>query len=155
MQPVSAITSKSVHQLTSKSMKPVDQGELSLLRKAEPNTMPIEVTRARKNQGAAFTLACNSSGLEDKEIYLQLDIDAGTFARMKKGTNTLPGDLLRSYCEVVGNTIYAEWLAYQVGGTVVMIQSEAERRIAKLEADLTAERERRRYAEDLMTRRMG
>jgi hypothetical protein len=103
-------------------------------------TMPIEIIRSKRTAGAAFTLACDASGLEDKEVAMPLKIDAGTFSKMKKGMATLNADLLRDFCQVVGNTIYAEWLAYQVGCTLVMIQTEAER-IA------TEERARREEAE--------
>lgn len=67
-------------------------------------------------------------------------IDAGTFSRLKSGTNTLDSDRIAEFCAVVGNMIYPEWLAYQVGCTLVMIQTEAERQI-------TIEREARERAE--------
>jgi len=82
----------------------------------------------QKSQGAAFTLACSSSGLEDKEIYLAMKIDAGTFSRMKAGTNTLANDRMAEFCDLVGNTVYPEWIAYQLGRTLVVIKTEAERR---------------------------
>lgn len=106
-----------------------------LARRAEPNEVPIEMLRRQKSAGAAFTLACTSSGLEDKEIYGSLGLDAGYFSRIKKGEATLQGDLIRPFCSVVSNRIYPEWLAYQVGCTLVQIQSEAERR-----AELAEER---------------
>ncbi|KGC50936.1 hypothetical protein DP49_1956 [Burkholderia pseudomallei] len=102
--------------------------------------MPIEMIRSKRTAGAAFTLACDASGLEDKEIAMALNIDAGTFSKMKKGMATLNGDALREFCKVVGNRIYSEWLAYQVGCTLVMIQTEAERIAAE-------ERARREEAE--------
>jgi hypothetical protein len=153
MASVSSLLTKSVHQLTSKEL--ANQAELALLRRAEPNAMPVEVIRSKRTQGAAFTLACDSSGLDDKEIYLQLGIDAGTFSRIKKGTNTLSNDLLRRFCDIVSNTVYAEWLAYQVGGTVVMIQSEAERQLAERDARIAKLEERLRIVEDLAVRRMN
>jgi hypothetical protein len=67
------------------------------------------------------------SGLEDKEIYLALGLDAGYFSRMKKGDATLADDKIAEFCRVVGNTIYPEWRAYQVGCTLMLIQTEAER----------------------------
>ena len=73
-------------------------------------------------------MACQSSGLEDKEIYLSIGVDAGTFSRIKKGEATIQADRLAEFCRVVGNTIYPEWLAYQVGCQLVLIKSEAERR---------------------------
>jgi hypothetical protein len=92
------------------------------------------MVRAQKSSGAAFTLACSVSGLEDKEIYLSLDIDAGYFSNIKKGKATLQADLLAKFCDAVGNTIYPEWLAYQVGCTLVVIKTEAERRAEAAEA---------------------
>lgn len=96
-------------------------------------TIPIELIRSKKTAGAAITLACDSSGLDDKEIYLALEIDAGYFSNIKKGKATLQSDLLKDFCKVVGNTVYPEWLAYQVGCTLVMIKTEAERRAEEAE----------------------
>lgn len=118
----------------------VEQGELSLTRCAEPNSVPVEMVHRQKTAGAAFTLACTSSGLEDKEIYLALGLDAGYFSRMKKGDATLQADQLAAFCQIVGNRVYAEWMAYQLGCTLVQIKSDAER-----ERDV--ERERRVEAE--------
>lgn len=109
------------------------QGELALLRPAQQTTVPIELVRAQKTSAAAFTLACSVSGLEDKEIYLALDIDAGYFSNIKKGKATLQADLIAQFCGVVCNTIYPEWQAYQVGCTLVMIKTEAERRAEEAE----------------------
>lgn len=105
-----------------------DQGELALARKPQGLSVPIEMIRAKKTAAAAFTLACDTSGLEDKEIYLALDIDAGYFSNIKKGKATLQSDLIAQFCVIVGNMVYPEWLAYQLGCTLVMVKSEAERR---------------------------
>jgi hypothetical protein len=105
----------------------VEQAELALTRRAEPNSMPIEVVRRQKNSAAAFCLAIQSSGLDDQEIYRCLSIDAGYFSRMKKGEATLQADLIEPFCTVVNNRIYPEWIAYRCGCTLVQIQSEAER----------------------------
>lgn len=120
----------------------VEQGELGLARKPDQVAVPVELIRSKKTKGGAFTLACDASGLEDKEIAGAMNppIDAGTFSRLKSGTNTLDSDRVAEFCAVVGNTIYPEWFAYQVGCTLVMIQTEAERQIA-------IEREAREKAE--------
>lgn len=126
------------------------QDELALSRAPNHVEVPKAMIRAKKNSGAAFSLACDSSGLDDKEIYLALGIDAGYFSNIKKGKATLQGDLVRDFCKVVGNTIYPEWLAYQVGCALVLIQSEAERRAeaAEKRAD-EAERKYRTVVEAL------
>lgn len=116
------------------------QVELALTRAANPVDVPVELIRAKRSAGAAFGLACDASGLDDKEIYMALELDAGTFSRMRKGTNTLAGDLVAKFCEVVGNKIYVEWMAYQLGCGLVMLKSEAERRAEMLDAQLREER---------------
>lgn len=110
-------------------MNALVQAELPLCRKPHQANVSIEMIRAQKSKGQALTLACAVSGLEDKEIAAAMNppLDAGTFSRLKSGTNTLDNDRVREFCEVVGNTIYAEWSAYQVGCTLVMIKTEAER----------------------------
>ncbi|WP_430434786.1 hypothetical protein [Methyloversatilis sp.] len=106
------------------------QAELLLARKPQQVVVPAEMIRAKKTKGAAFTLACDASGLDDKEIAGAMNppLDAGTFSRLKSGTNTLDADRVAEFCHVVGNTVYPEWQAYQVGCTLVMIKTEAERR---------------------------
>lgn len=105
------------------------QAELPLARPAQRSSIPIEMVRQQRTAAAAFSLACTVSGLEDKEIYLALQIDAGYFSNIKKGKATLQADLVAAFCRVVGNTVYLEWQAFQVGCTLVMIKTEAERQL--------------------------
>lgn len=117
-----------------------EQGELPLSRRAEPNEVPIDLTRRQKTAAAAFALSCQSSGLEDKEIYSGLGIDPGYFSRIKKGEATLQADLVHVFCDLVNNRIYPEWMAFRLGCTLVQIKSEAERRLEIAEQALAAER---------------
>jgi hypothetical protein len=127
------------------------QAELSLSRRAEPNDMPIEVVRRQRTAAAALALACQSSGLEDKEIYGALSLDAGYFSRIKKGEATLQADLMSAFCDVVGNRIYPEWLAYQLGCTLVQIKSEAERQLEAERAKAARLTEENRLMRQLLT----
>lgn len=110
----------------------------------------MEMVRAKKSAGAAFTLACDTSGLDDKEIYIPLGIDAGTFSRIKSGKNSLAPDLLKRFCDVVGNTVYPEWLVYQIGYGLVMLKSEAERRAELAEKRAEEAESRVRWLTDLL-----
>jgi len=105
-----------------------DQAELALARESDAVRVPIELIRVQKTAASAFTLACTASGLDDKEIYMALGIDAGYFSNIKKGKATLQADLVAEFCKLVKNTVYAEWQAFQLGCTLVMIKTEAERR---------------------------
>lgn len=142
--------------MASKELSRVDgQEELPLSRRAEPNTVPAEMIRRQKTAAAALTLACTSSGLEDKEIYGEVGIDAGYFTRIKKGEATLQADLLQTFCDTVGNRVYLEWLAYQVGCTLVEIKSEAERRADALAIDLAEQRKENRLLRELVQGRVA
>lgn len=112
------------------------QSELALARRAEPNTVPVEMIQRQKTAAGAFALACQSSGLEDKEVYASLGIDAGYFSRIKKGEATLQADLVPVFCDLVGNRIYPEWIAFRLGCTLVQIKSDAERRAETAERRL-------------------
>lgn len=124
--------------------------ELPLARPPRNVAVPIELVRAKKTSGAAFTLACDTSGLDDKEIYLALGIDPGYFSNIKKSKATLQGDLVGQFCRVVGNRIYLEWLAYQDGCTLVEIESETQRQLRLVHERLQKAEERARYAEQLL-----
>lgn len=104
------------------------QRELDLFRQPERNDAPLEMIRKQQSSGAAFTLACSSSGLADQSIYEFVGIDAGTFSKIKKGLATLQADDWPKFCYAVNNYIYPEWCAFQIGRTLVEIKTEAERR---------------------------
>ena len=55
---------------------------------------------------------------------------------------------------MVGNLIYPEWLAFQVGCTLVMIQTEAERRAAEAEARAMAAEAENRLMRQLLAGRV-
>lgn len=112
------------------------QLDVHVRRQPAKSTVSKEAIWAKRNSGAAFDLACSESNLDDKEIYTdpRLNIDAGTFSKIGSSTATLQGDKVAAFCEVVGNTVYVEWLAYQVGCTLTVLQSEAERRAIAAEA---------------------
>ena len=116
----------------------VEQAELALSREPSRAVVPIEMIRAQRSAAAAITLACTASGLADKEIYLSLEIDAGYFSNIKKGKATLQADLIPAFCKTVGNMVYPEWLAYQVGCTLVMVKTEAERRAEEMQRERDA-----------------
>lgn len=131
-------------------MRFADQHDLALSRRPDVATVHIETVRAQKSASAAFTLSCSVSGLEDKEIYLSLGIDAGYFSNIKKGKATLQADLIGKFCRVVGNTIYAEWIAYQLGCTLVVIRTEAERRAEEAEQRAKAAEEKARLLTEIL-----
>lgn len=119
---------------------PAPQAVLPLVRRAEANSEPVEKVRRCRSAAHAFSLACASSGLEDKEICGGLGVDAGYFSRMKTGKATLDAGHLALFCEIVGNRIYPEFLAYQVGCTLVEIETETQRQLRAAQEQLAEAR---------------
>lgn len=136
-------------------MSDLHQAELALARRALDSGVGMDLVRRQKSAASALSLACGASGLEDKEIYLSLGIDPGHFSRMKKGEAGFPPDKLNELCELVGNTIYVEWMAYQVGCTLVMVKSEAERRAEAAEAKATALEAQNKLMRELLAGRVA
>lgn len=121
--------------MKSRELTPLEaQRELELFRQPEPNDVPAELLRKQQCPGAAFTLAVTSCGLPDQQIADFVGIDAGTFSKMKRGLATLQADQLAKFCYAVNNRIWPEWMAYQLGCTLVEIKTAAERRAEAAEA---------------------
>jgi plasmid maintenance system antidote protein VapI len=114
--------------------------EVALARPARlsATSIDIDLVRRQKTAGAALAMAVHQSGLEAKEVSMPLGIDAGYFSNIMSGKASLKADLIEQFCTLVGNTIYPEWIAWQVGCTLVLTRSEAERRAkqAELQVDL-------------------
>ena len=127
----------------SKVLRVVDgQGELLLIRKPKPLPVPVEVIHAQPTFKAAVRLAANVSGLEEKEIYLPLKIDAGHWTRIMNGDGNFPDDKLEAFMDLVENDIPLEWLAYRRGKGLVMLEGEAERQLRIARDELAKEKEK-------------
>lgn len=129
------------------------QIELALARHPDQPGVPLELVWVQKTAAGAFALACQASGLEDKELYMPLEIDAGTWSRIKKGEANFPMGKLQVFCKLVGNRIYPEWIAYQVGCGLLTLKTEAERRAEAAEQALIHEREKVKLLQEVLAGR--
>lgn len=84
----------------------------------------------------ALTLCIRESGLEDKEVYLALGLDAAQFSRIIKGTMHFPPNLLLSLMDLCGNEIPLRWLALTRGYELRRLQSSLEEENEALRAAL-------------------
>lgn len=94
--------------------------------------VPVEKIRACRDSGEAFRLACIAAGLDDKEVYMPLGIDPGYFTNIKQGKATLKASLEPKFCQIVGNHIYPQWRAYQLGFELTPLNG-AKDRVSALE----------------------
>ena len=111
-----------------------DQRELRLSRRASPAHVADEVVRVQPSFMAAIGLCISSSGLEDTEIVLTLEIDAGHWTRIKRGDAHFPPNKLVPLMELCGNDIPLRWLAMRCGYELRPAQSALERRLEEAEA---------------------
>lgn len=142
--------------MRSRPMNAVDgQGALSLVRPREPVSIPDALVARQQCMLSAVVLCVQASGLEDKEVYLSLGIDAGHWSRIMKGDAHFPVNKLGDLMDLCGNEAPLIWLAQSRGKGLVLLKSEAERRIEELETKLAKTEERLQWATDLVTRRQA
>lgn len=96
--------------------------QLDLLVGRRPQPIPVDPLlmldsiRGRSTLLRAIHLAQEVSGLEDKDVYLALDIDPSHWTRIKNGKAALPLDeTFMKFMEVVGNEIPLVWIAEACG----------------------------------------
>lgn len=139
--------------MQSKNLNAVADPELPLVRKVEKSDVPLPLVVRQSSLAQAIALCVQVSGLEDKEVYLSLGIDAGHWTRIMKGDAHFPVNKLGDLMDLCGNEAPLVWLSNSRGYGLVLLKTEAERRIEELESQLAHERERRQWAEDMATGR--
>lgn len=110
-------------------------------RRPEHATISDAVVAAQPSFMAAINLMVSASGLEDKEVYMPLDIDPGHWTRMRRGEAHFPTNKIDAAMELCGNDIPLRWLAYRCGYELKPLMSDLERQ-------LHAEREENRRLKD-------
>lgn len=137
-------------QLESKKLKAIECLELPLARPPRAGELPLELVTKQPSMSRAIALCMQASGLDDKEVYLTLGIDAGHWSRIVKGDAHFPINKLGQLMDVCGNDAPLMWLANARGYGLVILQTEAERRAEAAEQALAVEREKVRLLTELM-----
>lgn len=117
------------------------QGDLPLVRAANPLAVPPETIMRRRDFLGAINLCIEASGLDDKEIYVELGIDPAQWSRIRKGDAHFPPNKLQTLMTVCGNEVPLIWLARSQGYELRQLETETQ----KL---LRAEQEKRAKAEE-------
>lgn len=112
--------------------------------------VPLELVLKQSTLSGAVALCVQLSGLDDKEIYLSLGIDAGHWTRIMKGDAHFPLNKLNDLCTMCGNESPLIWWANSRGYGLVMLKSEAERRAEESAAALEKEREKNKLLMQLL-----
>src|SRR5690348_17122971 len=122
--------------------KDLSQLDLPLARRPERTDVEMVVVLKQPNKLAAINLCIQVSGLEDKEIYSSLGIDAGQWTRIKKGDAHFPDNKESDLMRLCGNAIPLIWAAAREGFLLIPMQTELEARLAEMQRQLDAERQK-------------
>lgn len=136
--------------MRSKNLRAIDHPELPLARKADRVDVPLELVVKQPTFAAAIALCVQLSGLEDKEVYLALEIDAGHWSRIMKGDAHFPVNKLNDLMDMCGNEAPLMWLANSRGYGLVVLKTESERRAEAAERALADERSKVKLLTDLL-----
>ena len=131
----------------------VDGPELPLARPVPRVDVPVEMALKPRTLLGAIALCVQLSGLEPKEVYLSLGIDAGHWSRIMAGEAHFPVNKLDGLMDLCGNEVPLIWLAHQRGYALTLLRTEAERRAEVAEAEAEALRQRVQWLEQLITRK--
>jgi hypothetical protein len=104
-----------------------EQQELRLVRLADAVNVPISLIIKQPHLAGAIALCVQLSGLEEKEVYMELGIDAGHWTRIMKGDAHFPVNKLNELCDLCANEAPLQWWAHSRGYTLVQIETETQR----------------------------
>ena len=141
--------------MRSKNLSGIEQPELVLLNKAERVDVPLDLVLKQPSFSAAISLCVQLSGLEEKEIYLALSVDPGHWSRIMKSDAHFPVNKLSDLMDMCGNEAPLIWLSHRRGYGLVVLKSEAERRLEAAEHALIEERKKVKVLSDVLQGRGG
>ncbi len=131
-------------------MQALDHPALPLARRAYDADVSLSLVSRQPCLSKAIAMCVQLSGLEEKEIYMALEINAGHWSRISKGEAHFPVNKLGALMDFCGNEAPLMWLAYSRGKGLVLLKSDAERRAEATEHALAAERERTAWLTELL-----
>lgn len=127
--------------MKSKRLHAVDDPQQALF-KAEHVEVDISLVKRQNSLAGAIALCVQAAGIEDKEVYLSLGIDAGHWTRITKGDAHFPVNKLNALMDLCGNEAPLQWLANSRGYGLVMLIPESQRKLREAEQALAEERAR-------------
>lgn len=152
MAAVSALPSASDRPTRSKDLKALDR-QLPLVAKGDPVEIDLALVHRQKSLLAAIQLCIQAAGLQEKEVYLPLGIDASHWTRIMKGDAHFPLDRLGPLMDLCGNEAPLMWLAHHRGFGLHRLETALERENRELREQLAEEKRKAKWAVDLFAGR--
>ena len=97
-----------------------------------------DIIKLQPDMTAAIILCIVTSGLDPKDVYTSLDIDAPTYSRIMSRQAHFSQDKLLPLMELCDNFIPLVWLSMRCGFELKLRQSEIERQNEELRQTLIA-----------------
>lgn len=141
---------ESDRQMKSNQLHAVGNHELPLARRANDAEVSLTLVTRQASLCKAVALCVQVSGLDDKEVYLTLGIDAGHWTRIMKGDAHFPLNKLNELMDLCGNEAPLTWLAHSRGYGLVLLKSESERRAEDAERRAEDAEEKLRFLTKIM-----
>jgi hypothetical protein len=91
------------------------------------------------------------SGLTDKYVYLELEIDSSHWSKMMQGLSHFPPEKLLPLMQLCGNYLPLHWLAYQAGFELRTLPKALEQELEKERAEKEELKAKLAYLESLIT----
>lgn len=139
--------------MKSKDLSAVAYPELALVRKAEKVEVSLSLVTRQKTMCGAIALCVQLSGLDDKEVYMTLGIDAGHWTRIMKGDAHFPVNKLDELMDLCGNESPLLWLAHCRGYDTESLrkrETETEQRLREAEDEIRKLKDDARVKADFM-----
>jgi hypothetical protein len=130
-----SLSQKNDHQSDSNNLTQIG---LRLKDRASYVAVDIDAVTRQSSLNAAIVLCVQSSGLDRKQVYTALGIDAATWSRIESGQAHFPVNKIENLMDWCGNEAPLMWLVNARGydwASVREKQSEVELKLAKMEQE--------------------
>jgi hypothetical protein len=117
----------------------IENRELSLVSKKDVSDAVVGM---QTDFQAALKLCKEISGLSDKQICAELDIDQAQWSRIWTGTGHFPPIKIKKFMDVCGNIIPLRWLAMDCGFELKPMKSTLELQLEAKDREIEAERKK-------------
>jgi hypothetical protein len=108
------------------------------LREREPVNVDLAAVTRQSSLNAALVYCVGASGLDRKQVYTALGIDAATWSRIESAQAHFPLNKIEGLMDICGNEAPLMWLLNARGydwASVREKQTEMERRVADLQQE--------------------
>lgn len=115
--------------------------QLGLLLRDQKKSVSIEIINAQNTFKDALKLCKSVSGLDDKQICMELEVEPAQWSRIWNAGAHFPENKFLKFMSICGNIIPFIWLSLKLGYAITPLKSEVEMENEMLKGKL-AEKEK-------------